>query len=366
MGNNVTKILYVCSNSNLSGAPRHTCDLLNFFSNNYTVKGIFGGDGEIHQLIPNLDIELIPELQSSINLSKDLKALLKLRLILKEFAPNIVHVHSFKASLLTRLLCFFSPIKIIYTVHGWPWRGKTLVTAIVAYLIEFSFALLNRSTSYIFVDPLSEKILPIKLFVSKKKTILNGVHYAPSNFIHEQRSEPSYIFVSRVSPGKRHDIAIKGFDLYKKNGGVGSLHLVGEGTETENFKKYFESITNHSNGFVSFYGPISDIDKIYQIGDVVILISDFEALPLSLIEGLSYSKPLIASAVGGIAEIVDETNGILLSKNTVQEVYEAFKSMQSKSIRSNYAKNAKKKYHSKFKIEEMYLNVKLVYESINK
>ena len=361
----MNKILYVCTNSDFTGAPRHTASLINFFSKNFEVRGIFGGQGEIKKILQNQNTEVISELQSKINIKKDWRSFLKLRQSINKFKPDIVHVHSFKASLLIRCICMFSSIKVIYTVHGWPWRGKNFLVASLSYILEVMFAIFDKSTNYVFVDPFSKSFWPIRLFVSKKKLILNGIESPniDSKIYTKQQDTPNFMFVSRVSPGKRHDIAIKAFELYCKNGGSGSLHFIGENTNSENFLNLFEKLSNHSKDYVYFHGAISQLEKIYSIGDVVILISDFEAMPLSLIEGLSYQKPLIASDVGGVYEIVDESNGILLSKNSIKETYKAFKAMESKIDRVNLSKNARLKYEEKFCIEKMHSKLQPLYES---
>ena len=78
-----------------------------FFSKNFEVRGIFGGQGEI-KILQDQNTEVISELQSKINIKKDWRSFLKLKEAINKFKPDIVHVHSFKASLLIRCICMFS------------------------------------------------------------------------------------------------------------------------------------------------------------------------------------------------------------------------------------------------------------------
>ena len=63
-----------------------------------------------------------------------------------------------------------------------------------------------------------------------------------------------------------------------------------------------------------FYGPTSSIQSLYVDSDVVALISNYEALPLSLLEALSNSLPIIATSVGDNHKVLSNGNGYLIDK----------------------------------------------------
>lgn len=344
------KLLYVCSNSDLAGAPKHVTNLINLCSEDFEIKAIFGGKGEILDYTKFNNFVLLKNLSSSINFKKDLKAYKQIKNQIKIFNPDIIHMHSFKASLLVRIYNLFNSLDstLVYTVHGWPWRGKNILIKFITYLLEASFAIINRNLNYIFVDKKSFENFISKFFIKNKSLIFNGVPFdIEKNKIKEQSTYPHFLFVSRIAHGKRHDIAIQAFDLFIKQGGNGFLHFIGEGTNDSQFIKSFINFEQIADN-VFFHGQINNQCKIYNKGDVVLLISDFEALPLSLIEGLSYSKPLIASDVGSVNEIVNENTGILLKSHNLEEISNSFHVMSSKILRDKIASQSLNHFHSKF------------------
>lgn len=79
--------------------------------------------------------------------------------------------------------------------------------------------------------------------------------------------------------------------------------------------------------FVKFEGWVSGDKKIELLNwaDVYILPSFNEGLPISILEAMSYKMPIISTPVGGIPEVVDSTNGILVTPGNDEEIYSAMK-----------------------------------------
>lgn len=79
--------------------------------------------------------------------------------------------------------------------------------------------------------------------------------------------------------------------------------------------------------FVNFEGWVSGDKKIELLNwaDVYILPSFNEGLPISILEAMSYGMPIISTPVGGIPEVVDEKNGILVTPGDDEEIYSAMK-----------------------------------------
>jgi glycosyltransferase involved in cell wall biosynthesis len=70
------------------------------------------------------------------------------------------------------------------------------------------------------------------------------------------------------------------------------------------------------NNSLNFIGETPEVDKYLLNSDLFMLISNYEGLPVSIIEALSVGLPIIASNVGGVNELVnDGLNGFLVTKN---------------------------------------------------
>ena len=79
--------------------------------------------------------------------------------------------------------------------------------------------------------------------------------------------------------------------------------------------------------FVKFEGWVSGDQKIELLNwaDVYVLPSFNEGLPISILEAMSYKMPIISTPVGGIPEVVDESNGIIVTPGKDEEIYSAIK-----------------------------------------
>jgi glycosyltransferase involved in cell wall biosynthesis len=106
-------------------------------------------------------------------------------------------------------------------------------------------------------------------------------------------------------------------DQLKKSGIPFHWTIAGEGSE----KNALESVMQSSPAqTISFPGKISyaDVPELLQAHDVFLLASDYEGLPLSLLEAMGEGLvPVVSNLPSGISQIVDETNGILVPLNDV-------------------------------------------------
>lgn len=84
---------------------------------------------------------------------------------------------------------------------------------------------------------------------------------------------------------------------------------------------------NGLENIVSFEGFVTGDKKVELLNwaDIYILPSFNEGLPISILEAMSYSMPIISTPVGGIPEVVDEKNGIIVTPGNDEEIYKAIK-----------------------------------------
>lgn len=79
--------------------------------------------------------------------------------------------------------------------------------------------------------------------------------------------------------------------------------------------------------FVRFEGFVTGDKKIDLLNwaNLYILPSFNEGLPISILEAMSYKMPIISTPVGGIPEVVNESNGILVEPGNSEQIYKAIK-----------------------------------------
>lgn len=135
-----------------------------------------------------------------------------------------------------------------------------------------------------------------------------------NRFAHE--SEKILLFVGRLVPEKGLDVLIKALPIILGNGVNAKIVAVGEGPQRDEYQR----LANYY-GFgnkILFTGHIDDwtLRALYRVADVVIVPSSFEPFGIVALEAMAAHCPVVASAVGGLNEIVDyEGTGLKVPLN---------------------------------------------------
>jgi glycosyltransferase involved in cell wall biosynthesis len=125
------------------------------------------------------------------------------------------------------------------------------------------------------------------------------------------RDEADFIFLSIASlvPVKNHQRLIKAFsDLVKRDTSRSKIKMILIGSQPE-----YYSVNHSGHGNIIYLGkkPHRDLASYYSIADAFVLPSLSEAHPWSMLEAMSCQLPVIASAVGGIPETLEDSNFIV-------------------------------------------------------
>lgn len=307
----IKKILFVVTNADLAGAPIHVKDLvIELVRINYNIRVVFGELGPIKSIIENEGIEthLLPTMRSKISPVDDIKSIIGLMKIVKDFQPDLIHAHSSKAGLITKIAGIFSRIPVLYTVHGWGFgSGRRFTTSALTYLSEL---LLSKATTHYITVSEADKKLGIKLLgleISKITCIRNASSFYPTRNTKIQ-SELNVIMVARNEYPKDYETFFKSLDLVD----VDCVRVVGKGTDNFLFVENARSLTIKNANKIEFLGIRNDVNELLNKSTIFVLSTRFEGLPISIIEAMSNGLPIIASNVGGIPELVKHgINGYL-------------------------------------------------------
>lgn len=310
------KVLMVSTNSDLAGAPMHVLTLAKELAERgCDVEILFGGNGGALKLANEMGIKYrtIDQLSSKINIRTDFFALRELR---KEFKRgfDIIHLHSTKASILGRIASLALPSQTVYTVHGWGYRGFGPIKTVAYYLIELSFAAMFRRTKFIFVAKFLQTGL-LGAVTRKKCVIYNGIENTPpaiQNINHalEDGNDVRLICIARVDRSKNHSLLLSTFEHLKS---PGRLTLIGAGTDTEILMEQAKVLAPTRYEEIDFLGERQDAAGYLQFATAFVLLSHFEALPLTIIEAKRAGLPIICSDVGGNSELVEsQEQGLLV------------------------------------------------------
>jgi glycogen(starch) synthase len=213
--------------------------------------------------------------------------------LLQEFKPDVLHINvSFGWSDFFFLLfqSLFS-IPVILTLHNSPQKG-----------IPFPEKLFNAADQICCVSKELSREIKAPSKVIYCGLAMPEIRPAPPP------SSPTLLLLGRLSPEKGFDTAIKAFSLLKKKWGA-KLMIGGIGEEMPRLKELAGSLN------VEFRGKIERDQIPHLINEATLLIapSHVEAFGLSALEAMQMGRPVIASNVGGLPEVVlDGKTGLLV------------------------------------------------------
>src|SRR5262249_50681630 len=119
--------------------------------------------------------------------------------------------------------------------------------------------------------------------------------------------------VGRLAPEKRQDLALKATRRLLAAGRVFRLCVVGDGPQRAELEHLADELGIAEK--VRWSGEVQDAGRLAKAFDVALLCSDFEGMPLAALEALAAGVPLVATAVGGLPDLLCGGAGIVVPKD---------------------------------------------------
>lgn len=348
---------FITRSDTIGGAQKYILETSRKFSadgNNVTV--VAGGEGPFKLAVEDLGIvyNSIPNLSREISLFADLKNISTIHKVINGLHPDVVFIHSAKAGLLGRLALAFSSCKVIFVAHGWSnIRIASAKVSVIYSFIEWILSKLCHRVVCISKEDVSFAINKLKINPNKISLIYNGVREPHAIYCGNSLERPiKLLTVTRFQEPKDFDTLLKSLVnvLHLK----WSLTVLGDGPLLDYYRNKVASLGLIER--IEFLGFKSVLNDYYSGHDAVLLISNSEGLPLSLIEAMSYKKPILASAVGGVPElIVNGVNGYLIPPKDVTCLTACLENICSMSDEQliELGKNSYRIYKDKFSFEFM-------------
>jgi len=176
-----------------------------------------------------------------------------------------------------------------------------------------------------------------KRFPGTCRVIRNGVPIPPPTAPTERVDArmrlglPTNAFVvgcaARLSEEKNHEGLIRAFAEFRRREPRAFLACAGDGPLRDRLREVGEQAGVDSS--VAWLGALDDMGAFYRAVDVCALNSHREGLPLSLLEAMSYGLPVVASAVGGVGELLGGGEGLLVPPSDSTAVADALTDLAS-------------------------------------
>ena len=243
---------------------------------------------------------------------------------LYQFKPNLIHSNMYAFAFCVPYLLTHK-IMLLHTIHNKPVNEfKNKYKRLISFLYKINKAV-PVAISHIVEKEMKEVY---KNSISTIERVYNPVEIKKFYTERKYKDSGSIIFinVARFMKQKNQELLIDAFAEVTKEFNNVKLFLVGDGELKQNIeyriKKY------NIDDKVVLVGNVSNVNYYLSNADIFVLSSDYEGLPLSILEAMASGLPIISTNVGGVGDIVTN-NGILVSAKDKVGLVKAMKELAS-------------------------------------
>ncbi|WP_229052993.1 glycosyltransferase [Aeromicrobium sp. Leaf350] len=256
--------------------------------------GGFRADRLVADGVPHLEVPLAS--RRPLDLLRAVRALR--RATRRPSRPDVVHAHNVKAAVVARL-AVGRRVPVVVTVHGVPdgsWRtAGRLLTRIADAVVAVS-------------PHVSEQLTAHGVPASRVRVVPNAVQPVARHDRAEARlalglaeDAPVALCLARMVEQKRHDLLVAAWpEVVDRTDPSSVLIVAGDGPTRPSVEA--TAVGTCPPGSVQFLGARDDADLLLAAADVLVLPTDWEGLPISLLEAMSAEVPVVVSRVGGVVE----------------------------------------------------------------
>jgi glycosyltransferase involved in cell wall biosynthesis len=361
------RVLHVIARLNVGGTARYITQLANELPKHgmetFVATGFVQGAEVEDESAQSIDLIRIKSMGRSINPIKDHFARMQLEKIIREVKPDIIHTHTFKAGYVIRMKK--QPVPVIHTFHGHLLDDPEFSGFKSRVIIEVERMLAKKSIKLVTVgrrvaDELLEQRIGTKdqyvnippgvvaLNVTPKEQALKNLNLPTDG-------KPIVGWIARVTGVKNPLLALEVADSMPDTHFV----MAGGGDLLEKVKA-----TAPSNVSVVGWAKAEDV---FGASEIILSTSENEGMPVALIEAQLAGKPVVATDVGSVSEVVlNHETGIVTNKNAGSIALALETLLLDKQKRTDMGTLASSRANALFSVDRMINAHIALYKSIVK
>lgn len=390
------KILRIINRFNLGGPTFNAAYLTKYIGDEFETLLIGGEKDDTEEsstfILDSLDLTptIIPEMKREIGFKEDKIAYKKLKDIIKEFQPDIVHTHASKAGTLGRMAAYKCKVPVIvHTFHGHVFHSYFGKTKTVFYK-NIERYLAKKSTKIIAISEIQKNELTQQHKICKKNKVAvvplgfdlsrfqEGYELKRNDFRTHYLLEEDEIaigIIGRLVPIKNHRLFLEAINqLLKKTTKKVRVFIIGDGEEKENLTQYCKELMLDLTEFnkqkkkatITFTSWVKNVDWANAGLDIIALSSLNEGTPVSLIEAQAANNPIVTTNVGGVENVVlkDKTGFIVPSENVNDFAEALLKLVENDVLRKQMSEKGWEFVKEKFHYERLVNDMRELYFSL--
>lgn len=387
------KVLRIINRFNLGGITYNVAYLSKYLSTDYETLLIGGSEEEGEESSLHITDKLglkpviVEELQRSIGFKSDYAAYKKIKQIIREYKPDIVHTHASKAGAVGRLAAIHCKVPVIvHTFHGHVFHsyfGKAK-TEFFKFIERY---LAKRTDAIIAISELQKKELTETFRIcSPQQTHVINLGFDLERFTQDldvkrkefrskynlQDDELAIGIIGRLAPIKNHELFIDAIEnAAAKSKKKVRAFIIGDGETRQHLENYLIAkklpftIEPSVPKLFCFTSWIKNVDWALAGLDLVALSSKNEGTPVSLIEAQAAGKFIVSTNVGGTSDILHKDCGLLCDKDKPEEfISQLLYAVDNFEDLSQKAKNGQQQILQRFSYKRLVNDVEHLYNTL--
>jgi glycosyltransferase involved in cell wall biosynthesis len=381
------RVLRVIARLNMGGPALHVAYLTHGlrergYETTLVAGSLARGEDSMEFVARELGIEAthLPELRRDIAPIRDLQATLRLAQLIRRLRPDILHTHTAKAGAVGRMAASLvgdaRPPIVVHTFHGHVLRGY------FGPRLSYGFRLLERwlakrTDALVAVSPevrdelVRLGVAPVEKFTVVRVGIELSVRVADLDGRAETRRRLGIAgdsftvgWVGRMTGVKRTSDVLLAFKRLRERGVDAFLCMIGDGPERGQLER-----RAHELGIMKrtlFLGYQEQVAPYYAALDAMILPSGNEGTPVSAIEALAAGRPVVATRVGGLPDVVREgEDGFLVAPGAVDELADRLERLAAdEELRRRMGEAGRARVLPRYSVERLIDDVDALYRSL--
>jgi len=329
-----------------------------------------------------VDVVPIPQLHREISPLYDTLSVARVVKLIRRLRPQILHTHTAKAGAIGRLAALAAgdarPPVVVHTFHGHVLRGYFgPVRTAVFRGIETGLA--RTTTRLVAVGPEvrddlvalgvapRERFSVIRLGIDLDARIASGDESSRAELRRLFGVPPDRFvvgWIGRMTAIKRLPDVLTAFADLRARGVDATLCLVGDGPDREAVERRAHElgVARH----VLFVGYQRDVAPYYALLDALLLASANEGTPVVAIEALAARRPVVATAVGGVPDVVDDgVDGVLVPVGDVDAMAGALARLAAEpELRRRLGDAGRVRVLGRYRVERLVDDVDALYREL--
>ena len=360
------RVLHVIARLNVGGTARYITRLAEELPKHkietFVATGFVQGSETEDPSAKKLKVIRIPSLGRQINPIKDHFAFKQLLDVIKDVKPDVLHTHTFKAGYIGRIKtkeinkAAGKQVKFVHTFHGHLFDDPEFsgIKSLIITSFERRFAK-NTDAMVTVGAQVAKELLERRIGQPKQFTnIPPGVEPLKIPKV-KPRTKTTIGWIARVTGVKNPLRALEIAKLFPD----AQFLIAGGGDMLDQVKAQAPRNTKVLGW--------TEASKLFAASDIILSTSENEGMPIALIEAQLAGKPVVATNVGGVAEVVlNNKTGFVTGKNTEDLAKALEKLINSKALRTAQGRAAKAHATKAFSVEKMIQAHLSLYKKLSK